>query len=240
MIKFIVFCTKLIIVTIVALLFTSCHNGIEGNGDVKTENRNIAEKFTKIEASSGIEVLVEQSDNVSVEVEADSNLLQYITTNVENGVLKISVTESISSSDVEIVRVKLPIIEGLSTTSGSDLKTSNTLKGTSIKLSSSSGSEIDASVEYENVALETTSGSTAKVAGKALKFSAKSSSGSELDAIGLEANDVIAESTSGSSCDVTAQVSLNGTASSGSSIEYSGIAKIITKQETSGGSVSKR
>lgn len=239
MIKFIVFCTKVIIVTIVAVLFASCDNGIKGNGDVQTEKRNITETFTKVESSSGVEVIVEQSDIASVEVEADSNLLKYITTTVENGVLKVSLSENISSSDKEEVHVKMPIIEGLSATSGSELKTGNTLKGTSISLSTSSGSEINVSVEYENVSAETTSGSTSNIGGKALKFSAKSSSGSELNAKNLEANDVTAESTSGSSCDVTAQVSLKAKASSGSSVDYFGIVKTVTKEETSGGSVSK-
>lgn len=238
MIKFIVFCTKLIIVTIVALLFSSCRNEIEGNGDIIKEKRKITENFTKIEVSHGLEVLVEQSNDISVEVEADSNLQQYITTSVRNGILFISTNESISTN-TNVVIVKLPVIEGLETNGGSELKTSNTIKGTAINLKSSSGSELTTNLEYENIVLETTSGSTSKLAGKALKFTAHSSSGSEIDAKSLEANDVVAESTSGSSCEVTAQVSLKAKASSGSSVDYSGIVKTVTKEETSGGSVSK-
>lgn len=242
MIKFVVLCTKIIVVTIAALLFTSCkfdfNNGIDGNGDVKTETRTINEKFTKIEASRGIEVIVEQSETTSVEVEADSNLLQHITTKVVNGTLEISSDENIDSAEAETVRVKMPIIEGLSSTSGSNIHTNNVLRGTAIKIKSSSGSEVDATLEFEDVDLESTSGSSATLSGKALKFSSKSSSGSEINASKLEANDVFAEATSGSSSDVNAIVSINAKASSGSSIDYKGKPKNVVKEETSGASVS--
>lgn len=242
MIKFIILCTKILVIAIAAILFTSCNfnfnDGIDGNGDVKTETRNISEKFTKIEANSGIEVIVEQAETTSVEVEADSNLLQYITTKVINGTLEISVNESIDSAEAELVRVKMPIVEGLSSTSGSNIHTNNVLRGTSIKLKSSSGSEVDATIEFDEVDAETTSGSTTKLSGKALKFSSRSSSGSELDAQNLEANEVYAQSTSGSSSDVNAIVLLDAKASSGSSIDYKGKPKKILKEETSGGSVS--
>jgi hypothetical protein len=242
MIKFVVLCTKIIVVAIAALLFTSCKfdfgNGIDGNGDVKTETRTINEKFTKIEASRGIEVIVEQSETTSVEVEADSNLLQHITTKVVNGTLEITSDENIDSAEAETVRVKMPIIEGLSSTSGSNIHTNNVLRGTAIKMKSSSGSELDATLEFEDIDLESTSGSTATLSGKALKFSSRSSSGSEINASKLEANDVFAEATSGSSSDVNAIVSINAKASSGSSIDYKGKPKNIVKEETSGASVS--
>jgi hypothetical protein len=241
MIKFIVFCTKILLVAIAALLFSSCNqvfNGIKGTGNVQTEKRTITEKFTKISVNRGLEVIVEQGDQVVVEVEADQNLLSHITTKVENGTLVISSDENIYSSETEIVRVKMPIIESLETTSGSNLTSKNTLKGSDLKVKSSSGSEIDITSEFDSISSESTSGSAITIAGKALKFNSQSSSGSEIDAVSLLANEVTAQSTSGSSIDVHPLVSLNAKASSGASIEYDGKPKTIVKEETSGGSVS--
>lgn len=241
MVKFIVFCTKMIIATIVALLFTSCNqvfNGIKGNGNVQTEKRNITEKFTKISVNRGLEVIVEQSDNISVEVEADENLLSHITTKVENGTLVVSSDENIYSAESETVTVKMPNLEGLESSSGSNIKSTNTLKGVSLDAKASSGSEIELTAEYDNIVTESTSGSTITLSGKALKLSTASSSGSDIDASGLLANEVFAQSTSGSSTDVHPLVSLNAKASSGASIEYGGKPKNISKEETSGGSVS--
>lgn len=242
MIKFILFCTKAILIAVTALLFASCgnnvFNGIKGNGNVQTEKRTITDKFTKIEVNRGIEVVIEQGDQVEVQVEADQNLLKHITTKVENGTLIVSSDENIYSAETEKVTIKMPVIEGLSTTSGSNIKSKMTLKGTSISISSSSGSEIQADLEYDTINAETTSGSNITIAGKALKLKTNASSGSELNAEDLLSNEVNSEATSGSSIEVHALVNLVAKASSGASIDYTGTPKTITKDETSGGSVS--
>ena len=246
MVKFVVFCTKIIATTIAALLFSSCHikdihigDGIDGNGNVTTEKRNIEGNFTKIEVSRGLNVTLEQADNYFVEVEADENLQDHITAKVENGTLIITTDENIDEATAKNIRVKLPSLTAIETNSGSSVTTNNTFNGIDINVKTSSGSEADLSLEFDNVRCESSSGSTIAVKGKALKLTTASSSGSEIDAQGLLVNDVISESTSGSSTDVHPLVSLNAKASSGSSIDYGSSPKTVTKEESSGGSVSK-
>ena len=242
MVKVIIFCTKIIIAAAVALLFSSCgngiFNGIKGTGNVQKEMRSVSGKFTKISVSRGIEVVVEQGNDVFIEVETDQNLLKHIITKVENGTLVVTSDENIYSADAETVHVKLPIIDCLETTSGSNIKCKSILKGTNIAIKSSSGSEIEAALEYDTISSESTSGSSINLSGKALKSTSQSSSGSTIDAAGLLANEVVAEATSGSSTEVHPLVSLKGKASSGASINYDSNPKTVSKEETSGGSVS--
>ena len=120
------------------------------------------------------------------------------------------------------------------------LSTKKTINGLAIQVKSSSGSEINAIVEYDNVSCESTSGRTITISGKALNLKTSTSSGSTTDAGNLIANDVVSESTSGSSTEVHAAVTLSAHASSGSSIDYNGTPKQVTKEENSGGSVSKK
>lgn len=244
MIKIIAICTKVVVSILTALLLTSCRynvdlgNGIDGNGNVKTEIRTITEKFDKINSNSGIEVIVEQDSTAEVKVEADENLLKHITTKVENGTLVVSSDENIDSAEKMTVHVKTAKINGLEATSGSSIATKSMIKGSSIQVKTSSGSEIKASVEYDKVVTESTSGSTLTISGKALNVTTATSSGSTTNAGDLLANEVISEATSGSSTDVHALVKLNAKASSGSSIDYKGNPKEVKKEESSGGSVS--
>lgn len=245
MVKFILFCAKIITATLTAALFSSCHakidwgDGLNGAGNVTTEKRNVEGNFTKLEISRGLSVTLEQADTYFVEVEADENLQEHITTKVENGTLFITTDENIDEATAKNIRVKLPSLKSLTTSSGASVNTKNTFYGTDIDVKATSGSDADLNLEFDAVRCETSSGSSLTVKGKALKLTTESSSGSEIDAHGLLVNEVVSESTSGSATNVNPIVSLNATASSGSSIDYSGSPKTVVKEESSGGSVSK-
>lgn len=236
--------TLKLIVLLLTLSLTSCNgnlnliDGIDGSGNVVTEKRNIETPFTKIQASTGVEVILEQGSPSEVEVEVDDNLMKYIVTRVENGTLIVKIDGNINTMENAIVRVKTKTIEGLESSSGASIKTINKLSGTSVALKTSSGSTIQADLEYEKVSCESSSGSEIKVSGKALALDTKSSSGSEIDAKELASNEITSQSTSGSSTTVNPIVLLNAKASSGSSIDYVKEPKKVVKEETSGGSVS--
>ncbi len=234
-----------LIAFILTIALVSCNanlnlnNGIDGSGNIITEKRTINEPFDKISSSTGVNVMVEQGAPTAVEVETDDNLMQYVITKVENGTLIVKIEGNINTMTAADVRVKMNLIAGLEASSGSTIRSKNTLKGNVLKVKSSSGSEIDAVLEYENVGCESTSGSTITVTGKALKLETTSSSGSEINAEELAANEVYSQATSGSSTTVKPIVKLDAKASSGSSIDYVQTPKTITIEETSGGSVDK-
>lgn len=235
---------QLLLTLAVVFSISSCRTSIDfrgekGNGMVVTQTRTITEKFEKIHVTSGIELIVSQNDVVSVEVETDENIQPLILTKVENGVLKITTDDSFDTSKSPKVRVSLPLVSGLKSSSGSSIKSGNTLKSTSLIVDSSSGSEIQIEVEADFISMESSSGSSIGVRGKALKAETSSSSGSDIDASELIANEVFSQTSSGSSTKVNPVLILNAKASSGSSINYKNIPKTLEKEESSGGSVSK-
>ena len=154
--------TLKLIVLLLTLSITSCNgnlnliDGIDGSGNVVTEKRNIETPFTKIQASTGVEVILEQGSPSEVEVEVDDNLMKYIVTRVENGTLIVKIDGNINTMESAIVRVKTKTIEGLESSSGASIKTINKLSGTSVALKTSSGSTIQADLEYEKVSCEST------------------------------------------------------------------------------------
>lgn len=245
MIKIISIIAKFIIATIMALLFSSCvhssinfGDGIKGSGTITTQTRPADQDFKNIEVSHGIIVKVAQADVKSISVETDDNLQEHIITKIENGILTIKADKNYNST-TPIVTVKMPIINGLSASSGSQINSIKTLISSNINAETSSGSQIDIDVEADDITLETSSGSAIEASGKALKLQTTSSSGSTIDAKDLMANEVISQSTSGSSTSVYPIVKLEAKASSGSSIDYHKVPKTVSKEESSGGSVNK-
>jgi hypothetical protein len=235
-----------LIVLLISVTFASCNanlnlgDGIDGSGNVITEKRSINTPFTKIDASTGVEVIVEQGNPTEVIVEVDDNLMEHIITRVENGTLIVKIEGNINSMESAIVHVKTTTINGLESSSGASIRSKSTLKGTNLTVKTSSGSTINTDLEYEKVESESSSGSEITLSGKALIVKTNSSSGSTINAQELAANEITAESTSGSNTTVNPIVLLNAKASSGSSIEYVKEPKKVVNEESSGGSVSKK
>ena len=237
------FIPKVLAVALLLFSFFSCKIssdfGEKGNGNITTEKRVVTGQLEKVQVSSGINVYVMQSDVSSVEVTVDENVQKLISTEVENGVLIVKSNEAFDTTEGVEVRVSLPTITGLKASSGSTIKSNNTLNSKYLTVDSSSGSEIEINVETDFISLESSSGSSIEVIGKALKVETSSSSGSSIDAVNLIANDIFAQSSSGSSTTVNPILSLKGKASSGSSINYKNVPKNLEKEESSGGSVSQ-
>lgn len=241
MIKIITWITKIIIIAITALLFSSCHfdyNSVKGSGTITTENRTVTEKFTGIDVSSAIEVTLEQADKVEVIVEADDNLLNTIKTEVKNGKLVISNESYVTiRNGTRRVTVKMPIIEDLEASSASSITNKNTLKGNQIFIKSSSAGSIKLDLEMDVITCKSSSGSSIELKGLAMQLDTQASSGSTTKCFKLLANSIVADASSGSSIDVHPIVSLKAEASSGASIEYNSVPKNLQKKSSSGGSI---
>lgn len=231
-----------ILIFLIGIVFFSCsgnfNSGTHGSGNIIKEKRDITNPFEKIASSSGITVIVEQGSPASVEVETDDNIQQYVITRVENGRLIVKIDGNIHTESSINVSIKTPRIRGLESSSGSTISSKNTLRGTEISLTTSSGSEIEAVLEFEKVSCDSSSGSNITVSGKALNLQTSTSSGSEINAEELAANEITSDASSGSFTKVKPIVKLKGTASSGSSITYYQTPKTLIKTESSGGSVS--
>ncbi len=218
---------------------TSENKRVIGNGNIIIKNRNIVESYEKIEVNKGINLIVTQSDKNDLTVETDENIQAIITTTVENGTLIISANAPFKTDESPTVHVNVSQVSGLISSSGSSIKSTNPLKSKSLKLDSSSGSEMVLDVETDFIAIESSSGSSIKVGGKAAKVETDSSSGSSILAGKLIAGEVISQTSSGSTTIVNPVESLIAKASSGSQVKYYSVPKNLEKKESSGGSISK-
>jgi hypothetical protein len=245
MIKIITLITQFILVVLTALLFGSCNftsnfNGITGSGTVTTEKRNVTGTFRNVEVNNSIDLVIEQSEKTEVTVVADDNLQNGIITKVENGTLVITCKyNNFYKVQSKKVIVKMPVIEGLQASGAASVKSKNVLKGENINLNTSSAASMEVTIESEAIICDVSSGSNITINGKALKIETSASSGGSIDATNLLANEVIVQASSGGSVNVHPIVSLRAKASSGGDIVYNTAPKIISKEESSGGSISK-
>ena len=81
---------------IVLFTATSCGwRSVRGNGNVTTQTRNEA-SFNGVKTAGSFDLYVTQGETQSIRIEAEENLLKYITTEIEGGVLKVRVRRGVN------------------------------------------------------------------------------------------------------------------------------------------------
>ena len=215
---------------------------LAGNAD-KTEIRNVS-NFKGVDVSAGIDLYITMGETESVKIVADDDIIDRIITEVKDGVLRIYVKQNNwfnwNGNETRKAYVTIKELNRIEASSGSDVKSENTLKGDILKISVSSGANVNVDVYYKNLDVSTSSGSDAKITGKVKYLDASSSSGSNINARELES--VVCKASASSGSDVTVNVSeeLQASASSGADVNYYGNPSVKDIDESSGGDVSHK
>ncbi len=232
--------------TITTLLFlavmtTSCFfegYGIQGNGNVVSDDRNISSNFSKIKVSQGIQVNISQGNDTELTVEADENIIDLLITEIDGDVLKIFFEKNVNRA-TRNVYLTVDKLNSIRTSSGALVKSDRVFKTKTLSLDSSSGSHILLDLNVSEVTASSSSGANIELSGSSNEFKGDASSGSDIDAHKLNSKIATADVSSGANINVQASDELNAQASSGGSINFYGNPEIINKSKSSGGSISK-
>lgn len=144
-----------ILLSLIVLLFgtSSCFDEtfIEGNGIVRTEKRG-AEGFNEIALSGDFIVSVVPSSRYSVEITAESNLLPYISTNVDGQTLKIRTTgiHLLRQDEPIEIFITTPVLNGLSLSGSGMIKTGSFISD-DFRIALSGSGDIDTQISAETL-----------------------------------------------------------------------------------------
>lgn len=231
---------SLLIFTLITVLgFGSVLAGNHQKTEIRTVNN-----YKAIKVSTGIDLYLTMGATQEVKIVADDEIIDNIKTEVTDGTLHIYMKKSNwfnwGGNKVRKAYVSVTELESLQASSGSDVKTENTLKGNSLAVKASSGSDVELDVYYKNFSVDTSSGSDAHLSGKTKTFKGEASSGSDIKALDLETKICTVKASSGSDISVTVTDELYAKASSGADIKYYGNPQIRDIDESSGGDVKQK
>jgi hypothetical protein len=234
---------RIIITSILGILMLSCNfsvnfgEGIDGNGNVVNEDRNISNDFSSIKVSHGLDLYITQSNDVSLSIEADENLHDLIITDVENSVLRIYATENIRRASSKKIILNIEDLSAIKATSGSNVNVTNTIEVDDLEINTTSGANLNLDINTQKLNCQSTSGSNVRLSGKTDYLTAKATSGSHIKALNLMTNNSNVKATSGADISVNTSKELTARATSGGDIRYSGNPEIVNKSDSSAGSV---
>lgn len=217
------------------IALAGCDNliGVQGNGNVKSEERSV-DSFDQISVGGAFDVYLTQGDTESLRVEADENLLPLIETTVRNGRLVIRSRENIGEAKELNVYVTFRELNKIETSGACEIKNEGQLNFSNLVLKGSGASEIDLSLRAEKLEGEYSGASEVDLEGSAEVCEFKLSGASELDAEGLVVQQMKIDLSGASEAEVQVTQNLKVHASGASSVVYTGNPAI--DQHTSGAS----
>jgi hypothetical protein len=177
--------------------------------------------FTRVSASAGVDVKVTAGGDYSVKADSTPEGLDRLKVELVGDELRIGRNHrnlSWKRGSRVTVTVSTPALAGLEVSSGASLNASGVDAG-DFSIDASSGGDLD-------------------VTGRCDALSVDVSSGGNIDARALECRSAIADASSGGNADIFASESVDGDASSGGNVDVYGKPKNVSKDTSSGGSVS--
>ena len=197
----------------------SIGKSIRGSGVEAAQTRTPAD-FTSVEVGGVFQVDIKAGKDLSVEVSADDNLLQYITTEVHDGVLKISTSERLKSRSPIRVRVSAPNIE---------------------RIEASGASEVNvAGISNSELSLDSSGASRVRVTGETRSLNVEVSGASNLDANGLKTSAADVQASGASHVSISVSDNLIAHASGASSVSYAGSPGRVEKSSSGASKITQK
>jgi len=217
--------------------FESWDSGVEGNGNVTEEIRDL-DGFTGLHISSGIDVYMSQDSRYSVKVVADENLMDIIKTEIKGGILEVGVEKpGIRRAKSKKVTVSLPELDRLKISSAGDCIGETPFNCKDLDINISSAGDLMLEVYADRIKLNISSSGDAKLSGEVNDFDASLSSAGDLEAYDLIAKKAKVSVSSAGNARVYATEELNMSTSSAGNIYYRGDAKVVRSSTSSAGNI---
>ena len=219
--------------------YFSTQESIYGSGNVVSEERDV-EDFTGLSVRTGIDVIMRQGQENSLELEADDNLHEVIITEVVDNTLKIYTRKNIRRARSKTIYLVYKELDNIRISSAGDVTGENTLKTDHLSIDLSSAGDLVLDVEAETVECDISSSGDAKLSGKADMLIASLSSAGDLHAYDLITRKVEVSCSSAGDARVYATEEFNLRSSSAGSIYYKGEGDLVNSRTSSAGSIVRK
>ncbi|MEM9258935.1 MAG: head GIN domain-containing protein [Bacteroidota bacterium] len=210
---------------------------VKGNGDVVTQERDVSD-FDGISACCSLNVELRKGSH-GVKVEAESNIQEYIRTEVRGGRLQIGYKNNVNVKQTMkiTVYVSVPELDYIGASSSSKVSGKDRFSGDDLELDVSSSATIEFAFSGDRVDADASSSGKIFLKGKGNRIKANVSSGAKIRAGEYMTKRARAGASSGGGVTVHASEELIADASSGGSVRYTGSPSTVDSDTSSGGRV---
>ncbi|MCM4158021.1 head GIN domain-containing protein [Gramella sp. AN32] len=196
---------------------------IKGNGEVVTKTRSVG-SYNGVSLTGSFDVELVKGKEGSIKIEAESNLQEYITTEVKNGKLEISTEKNVSLQTTRSVKITVPVesIEEVSVTGSGDIYGGSTIRGEEMKLAVTGSGNLKLNLEVKEIEGKVTGSGDIDLKGKTSRLNCTVTGSGDFDARSLEASNVDARIMGSGDIFVNVTGTLEASIAGSGDIKYSG------------------
>jgi hypothetical protein len=208
-------------ILLLIILMIACQGGIIGNGKVVTRTEDVG-KFTRLVIGGNFNVFLTQSDNPSLKLEMDENLMDIVRITEEGNTLRIDTKINILQARQKNLYITVKDLEKLDLTGAVKLTNDSVLQLHSLNILAAGAVRLDMSVETRQLKLDLAGASECNIRGKADELRMQLSGAGDFDAYDLIASDVEIDMSGAGSARVYATEQLDVSISGAGSVRYRG------------------
>lgn len=234
---------KLTSISTILFLFTSiffmnsCSMFCEkGNGELITETRKLAE-FDEIEIDGQATVFLQQGTKPSLAIKIDSNLVDYIKTDVSGMKLKIKEDKCIEELTEFEIYITTANLTRLLVDGAVEVKGENTIKSEKLFIKTISSGEINLNLDVDDLEAVTKGSGEVKLAGRAEQFDIELGGAGSLDAFRLQVKEADAEVEGAGTCKINVSEKFYGDVSGSGKLYYKGNPKKVKTDVSGSGTI---
>ena len=221
---------KLVLLTGALLCFTASHaqwgsKKVKGNGNMTTETRTTGD-YDAIKCAGSFDYILVSGEEGKITLEGESNLLEYIVTEVKGDKLVIKTEKGVNlrTSWNKTIKVTVPFrdISEVSLAGSGDLWTEDTINASDFEASLAGSGDIIIDVEATSVACSVAGSGDLTLKGNTNNLEAKLAGSGDIHAFGLQANHTVVSVAGSGDAEVVSNSSLKARVSGSGDIEYKG------------------
>jgi len=239
---------QLATLSLIVLLSASCTaqwgEKIKGNGNMTTIERSVGD-YDRIGVSGFFDVDLVSGSEGEITLKGESNLLEYIKTEVKNGQLNIKVEKGYNirpSNWKDGIHVTVPVesIDAVALSGSGDIVGKTKIISDDFKTSMSGSGDITLEIEANNISSSMSGSGDINLSGKATSFDATISGSGDIAAYDLEADNVEATVSGSANIEVTANKMLKARVSGSGDIDYRGNPDKVDTKTSGSGDITKK
>jgi hypothetical protein len=221
------------LILLTAIIGTSCRfagKRIKGNEQVTTEDRQVS-GFTGVSSHGSFDVYVKVGSPASVKIEAESNLLPYIETFIDNNVLQIDTKDEVWLRPRRSIKVYVtaPRFNKIHSNGSGDIIGQSQISDSSrLDLRVTGNGHINLDVDAPEVVAELTGNGGIQLKGQSKNFDCNLTGNGNLKAYDLMAEDTKVKILGNGDAEVYASVKLDVTVGGNGNVHYKGNAQPST------------